>query len=271
VFEVDLIETPENVELERRLAGIGSRFIAGLLDTLILLGLFLILGLILLATAWSRLSDPQGLVEQVGALTLAILAALFFGLYWGYFVFFELRTNGQSPGKKAVRIRVVKDGGGAITFADVAIRNLLRVVDGTGAYAIAGVSMFISRKGQRLGDLAAGTVVVHEAADDGAASAAWKDYVEPVGEATPQVLRATGLTREEFEVLSSYWGRRHLLSLPARERLLPKLLAPVFQRAGLEMPSQSVVALEQYVADLMGKISTGPAPVPPPAPPEGPP
>ena len=255
--DFDLIETPENVELERKLAGIGSRFIAGLIDNLVITGiaLLLILAFVLLALAGFLASDR--ITSAAGEWLWAILTLAGYALYWGYFVFFEMRTNGQSPGKKALKIRVVKDGGGAITFTDIAIRNLLRVVDGQAAYAIAGICMFATSKAQRLGDLAAGTVVVVEGAGDYAAHADTRRAgLVRDHEATPEALRATGLSPEEYRVLMSYWTRRHQLSLEARGRLLQKLVAPILHRHGVAPPNESVQTIEYYLNLLIGKAMT---------------
>lgn len=258
--DFDFIETPEHVELERRLAGIGSRFIAGLLDTLLIAAMLLaaFLALLLIGVfTWVGGLTGGGFADEVVGLMVAIWIAVVFLIVWGYFVFFELRTNGQSPGKKQQKIRVVKASGGPITFTDVAIRNLLRVVDFLpGFYGVAGVVMFLSRKVQRLGDLAAGTVVVSEVPlDYGAgggrttASARSQWESEPSGEA----LRATGLTPQEYRALASYWARRHQLTLDARQRLLPRLVRPILQRTGETLPGYALVTLERYVADQLGK------------------
>ena len=144
MLEYDLIETPENVELEQRLAGIGTRLIAGVLDHLLILGLYIVLGLLLFGIAGINLLAD---VDTLPLLLVAVLIVVAFAIYWGYFAFFEMVWNGQSPGKRRMRIRVVKQGGAALTFTDVAIRNLLRVVDAMPVviYAVAGLSMFFSR------------------------------------------------------------------------------------------------------------------------------
>ena len=172
--DFDVIETPENVGLERRLAGIGSRSLAGLLDHLILAALLAaVIVLLLLMTGFSvgiaEMSD--NLIDQAGTLVMGILILIVFLIYWGYFLAFEMWTNGQTPGKKYMRIRVVRVEGGAITFSAVAIRNLLRALDAIGGYAVGGVTMFLTRKSQRLGDLAAGTVVISEELPNYAAKA----------------------------------------------------------------------------------------------------
>jgi len=258
--DFDLIETPENVELQRRLAGIGTRFLAGLFDTLIIVGVFLLL---LLLFAIVGLPEPIGRgVTELQIWAIALLIAVVFAMYWGYFVFFELVTNGQSPGKRSERIRVVKDGGGAITFTDVAIRNLLRAVDGFGLYAVAGACMFFTAKSQRLGDLAAGTVVVSEGTVDFSAKADRKSRVRWEQEAAPQALRATGLSPEDFRTLRNFWVRREQLTREARGRLLRTLVFPILHRNGLATGDQTDTALEAMLYGLMTPTESGDVPGP---------
>lgn len=262
--DFDVIETPENVELQHRLAGIGSRFIAGLVDNLLLAGVFLAILFAFMIAAWSGLwhssLNPQAWVK-------AILVAAAFIVYWGYFVFFELWTNGQTPGKKSLKIRVVRQDGGPITFTDVAIRNLLRAVDSLGFYGVAGVVMFFSKKSQRLGDLAAGTVVVSEEMLNYNSWRTGRGYVHWERKATAEALRATGLTPEEYRALSNYWARREQLSLEARQRLLPKLIQPIFTRTGQSLPDTSMATIEDYIFILLAKASSAEGHSPPPPPP----
>ncbi|MHC4520990.1 MAG: RDD family protein, partial [Planctomycetota bacterium] len=248
MLEVDLIETPEDVELERRLAGIGSRFLAGLIDTIILVAIYIVLFIL-----FAILGGRALMAEAAGASTwaIALVIAVSFMIYWGYFAFFEMVMNGQSPGKRSQKIRVVKEGGGAITFTDVAIRNLLRVVDAQGGYAAAGICMFLTQKAQRLGDLAAGTVVVLEEAPSYLASSDKKDRTEWNREVTGEALRATGLTPEEYRVLQNFWLRRNQLTLEARERLLDKLIVPILEKHNMRPPDKSVAAVELYLDKMM--------------------
>ncbi|MBN1343173.1 MAG: RDD family protein [Phycisphaerae bacterium] len=244
--DFDLIETPENVELQRKLAGIGSRFSAGVTDTLlmVLIGLVLFILTVLVIGA-----DPLNIFGNAmdGGWDLVILLVVGFLLYWGYFVFFEMVMNGQSPGKRSTKIRVVKDGGGPITFTDVAIRNLLRVVDGLAFYGVAGVCMFVTKKVQRLGDLAAGTTVISEETHDYRANTDKRGKVQWEREVDAERLRASGLTPSEYRVLSNYWARREQLSLDARRQLLPRLVGPILQRLGRPRPNDSLEALEAEV------------------------
>ena len=155
-------------------AGIGSRFIAALVDTtllvvaLVVLNLLLVVGLSL-AGASGQLGG-RGLAGNtagwVGGLVLAVYALLNFGLIWGYYIVFELVWNGQTPGKRLAGIRVIRSDGNAAGAIEVIVRNLVRVVDFLPlGYGIGLITMFFNRRARRLGDFAAGTLVVKERKD----------------------------------------------------------------------------------------------------------
>jgi uncharacterized RDD family membrane protein YckC len=245
--EYDLIETPENVELERRLAGMGSRFTAGVLDTVYIVLVYLVLFVV------GALFDFRAMVRGFSADTasgwgIALLILLAFAVYWFYFAFFELVMNGQTPGKRSVQIRVVKDGGGAITLMDIAIRNVMRAIDCQALYGVAGICMFATKKMQRLGDLAAGTIVVSEQLHDYRARTDKRKKVDWEPQMQAGLLRESGLTAAEYRVLSNYWARREELTLEARERLLPQLVLPILQRMDKPAVDRSPQALEGYIS-----------------------
>jgi uncharacterized RDD family membrane protein YckC len=157
-----IVSTPELVEFGYEVAGVGSRFIAALLDTVIIAVLYLLLVLGGLA-----LSALPALVNQQGSglsyFALGVLTIIQFVLLWGYYVFFETIWNGQTPGKRLTDLRVVRDSGGPISFWEALIRNLVRVVDFLPlAYGVGVLTMFVNGRARRLGDFAAGTLVVHE-------------------------------------------------------------------------------------------------------------
>jgi uncharacterized RDD family membrane protein YckC len=142
------IATPEGVEIELTLAGLGSRFIAALLDFFIrLLPLIALLVLV----------DPQS-----GGVGAAIFALADFGMSFFYYVLFEVLGGGRTPGKRAVGIRVVRTGGRPVTFVRSMLRNIVRIVDAIGFYFVGMLAIFITNNNQRLGDLAAGTLVVRD-------------------------------------------------------------------------------------------------------------
>jgi uncharacterized RDD family membrane protein YckC len=159
------IDTPENVAFGYRVAGIGSRFLAALVDTILIGVLQVVVNLAVLLIA--RYLFGFSLTDDTSGLTwlLAIFGLIAFAFLWGYYIFFEMLWNGQSPGKRWVGLRVMRANGTPITLSESIIRNLVRLVDFLPAYYGLGVVvMFIDSQTRRLGDLAAGTVVVHDRA-----------------------------------------------------------------------------------------------------------
>lgn len=149
-----VIATPELVAFNYEIAGIGSRFVAALLDLLVAIAILIAVGAVAAFSA-----------NATGNTTLAILLFVMgaFALTYGYFWASEYAFNGQTLGKRAARLRVVGTSGEPISFSQAGIRNLIRFVDFLpGWYAAGLVCLFINGRGQRLGDLAAGTVVVRE-------------------------------------------------------------------------------------------------------------
>jgi len=163
------IATPENVTFDYQVAGIGSRFIGALIDTLAIAILLFLLN-VLLIVAINAVSDNGAAATDFGddpgwvaGLVIAIYALINFSLFWGYYFVFELGWQGQTPGKRLAGTRVVKLDGGGPGFLDVAIRNLVRLVDFLPfAYALGFVVMFFNRNARRLGDFAAGTLVIRQ-------------------------------------------------------------------------------------------------------------
>ena len=154
------IDTPEQVHLEFVLADIGSRFMAVFADTLIqfvlYLALILIDYLVLRGTMFLQLSQYQVWV-------VAVLWFIYFCIYWGYYAAFEALWNGQTPGKRWAGIRVIKETGRAINGFEAITRNLVRIIDFLpGIYGVGIVTMLLNSKNRRLGDFAAGTLVVHD-------------------------------------------------------------------------------------------------------------
>ncbi len=153
------IETPENVVFDYEVAGLGSRFLAALLDTLLILALQ-VLNAVLFAVASGALSRAG---RSVQLWLVAAAGLLGFVLLWGYYVLFETIWSGQSPGKRWTGLRVIRSDGTPIGLVEAVIRNLVRLVDFLPLYyGIGVVTMFINSQGRRLGDLAAGTLVVRD-------------------------------------------------------------------------------------------------------------
>jgi uncharacterized RDD family membrane protein YckC len=238
------VVTPENIPLSLELAGLGSRFGALLLDLLIQLGtmlaLLIVTGLVA-AFSESFWSSPTGRVFVPWLTALAILGT--FLILFGYFVLFETIWNGQTPGKRAFGLRVVREGGYPINFFASATRNLIRIADFLPvAYAAGALSVFFHRQYKRLGDLAAGTLVVKErptfmlAAGPVRApsSAVAGQTPAPIGMLPPTVRHPSEvLSRAEIDLLRRFARRRWEMHPDDAERLAYRLAVPLIPRLNL--------------------------------------
>jgi len=160
------VRTPEAIAFYYELAGLGSRFLALCVDTGIQLGVLAVLG-ILAATGARGVAAIASLLHwSAKTLESTIVAAVvltLFVLFYGYFIAFEKLWNGQTPGKRLLGIRVVRDGGYAVELASSLIRNLVRIGEfAFGFYSLSAISMVLSSENKRLGDYAAGTIVVRD-------------------------------------------------------------------------------------------------------------
>ena len=235
------IPTPEGVELQLVLAGLGSRLVATIVDVLIK-------GAVLLAL-W-LIGDAAGGSEAGGFLFAALVVASFL-VWFGYDVAFETLASGRTPGKRAAGLRVVRLGGEPVGFLASAVRNLLRLVDGLpGIYAVGAASVLFSRRNQRLGDLAAGTLVVRERrAPPPLARPAAPDFAVADRYAAWDV---SGVTSFELVTVRRFLERRWQLDPTARGRLgweLAERLRPKVAGAPPDLhPEQFLEALAEAKA-----------------------
>ena len=200
------IDTPEQVHLEFALAGVGSRFMATLLDSIIQ-------GLLYIAIfAAAALVASAPLARLTGRWTVALAIFAGFIVTWGYFAIFESVWKGQTPGKKWAGIRVIKDSGRPITPFEAAARNLVRIVDYMpGFYAVGLVTMLLNDKHRRVGDYVAGTLVVHESSDRESAL-----FFNTPANSQFAIPQASHLTLQEAELIETFLSRR--LDIPAEIR-----------------------------------------------------
>jgi uncharacterized RDD family membrane protein YckC len=203
------IATPEGVDLELTLAGLGSRFIAELIDVVIE---------IVLAVA------AAVTLGWLGGFGQAALAIVVFAVLFLYHPFFELLASGRTPGKRTNGLRVVMDGGQPVNLRASAIRNTVRLLDFLPAlYLIGSISILVSRRNQRLGDLAAATIVVRERrGSTPMLEASWLRAPEPA----PPVAATwdvSGISASELAAVRSFLQRRHELSHDARTHLAAEL------------------------------------------------
>ena len=216
------VETPELVVLTYSLAGIGSRVLAGLTDLVICIGTLFAVAVAVVMLG-GRVSLASDLTASWGT-ALLILAQ--FVILWGYYVLFEGLMDGQTPGKRLHRLRVVRDGGYSVTFGVSAVRNLVRMLDmQPGVFYLVGLtSLFFTKRGRRLGDLVAGTIVVRE---DVRPLAPVRDKrAHQQGTAPLQ----TALREDEYAVLARFVERWGALE-PLRRAALSAQLATRFAAA----------------------------------------
>ena len=224
-FDKLTIETPEQTALEFPLAGIGSRFLALALDTLLQVaaGVAIVTVLAIFAASLSLFSKVAGIW------TAAILIFAVFSLQFGYFTLFEALWNGQTPGKRWTHLRVIKDSGRPISAYDAILRNLLRIVDSLPTmYATGLVTMLISRENKRVGDYAAGTVVIHEKPLEGVNSV-WQQSSEIAAQA-PAAGPLPQLTVEELQLVEAFLDRRGSLEPHVRRAMAEQIADRLSQR-----------------------------------------
>ena len=234
------IETPEQTSLDFAIAGIGSRFLALALDTLIQV----LVGFLVGIGGTMAIGALEAALPKTGMWGFALLVLFYFLLFFGYFSFFEIIWNGQTPGKRKAGIRVIKDSGRPLTAAESIARNLLRIVDWLPAfYAVGIASALLTKENKRLGDLVAGSLVVREFSF-GELKPVWQTAQAP---SSPSLapLGAANLTADESALIDSFLTRRSELDYNVRvrmaeqifQRLKPKLTLP----ADNTLPTESIL------------------------------
>jgi len=243
--EILIIETPERVPLHFALASIGNRFLACAIDHAIQL-----LTVLLMIIAFSIVASFSALGDQLSNApnwVKALLIIVVFLLGSGYFAFFEWLWSGQTPGKRWLKLRVIREDGRPITFFEAAVRNLLRDFDIMPApfYSIGLISVFISSKDQRVGDMVAGTVVVREREAEAPAFA----QVFSMTVSDPALRRAfqpvmftaniQALTELEIEVVETFLRRRWDLEDLSRQWMAWRVSMPLLYklRPEYDLPS----------------------------------
>jgi uncharacterized RDD family membrane protein YckC len=241
------LELPEEIDLQVEPANVGSRTLAILVD-LALGGLVLFIVYALTILLAHDIADDWVIKLSSNVLRM-LLVLLIFGFQWCYFNLFEWIWNGQTPGKRLLHLRVIKTDGSPVSGVDVLLRNLSRPIDTLGPMGLIGLLMiFVSRKAQRLGDLMAGTLVIHETLID------WSifDPVEnPAGSSgTRSGAAPVRLTSAQWELLHRYLNRRARFEDEARRRLavvLMKTLRPAAKGTELE---RSALGPEDWLVEL---------------------
>ena len=242
VFEDRLtIDTPEGVPLELTLAGVGSRCSAALVDyvfqTIILVALFLVL------------SYGAGISPGANAVSGAFWVVGFFFVFWGYDVAFEVLNSGRTPGKAMNGLRVVRESGAPVTFGTSAVRNVIRIIDLLpGLYLVGITSILVTRRNQRVGDLAAGTLVIREH-HQLPPEVRLSSLVE-----TP-AWDTSAIGQQEFDAISVFLARRGALATGARIQIAAELAGRLRPKVGGAIAGEpDEIFLERLLATKRARL-----------------
>ncbi|MDQ3954528.1 MAG: RDD family protein [Actinomycetota bacterium] len=215
-----LVETAEGVRIEFSLAGIASRILAATVDGLIQIALIIAVAVIAgelfsVDAPWSG-ATPD---DREVLIWLAFVQASAFVVFFFYYVFFEMVWSGRTPGKRATGLRTVQSGGGPVGLKPSLIRNILRLADVLPVVYAAGlVSIAVTKRNQRLGDLVAGTVVVRERKPETPAESS--EFAKPVTiDSGLTNWDVSAVTELEMSTVRQFLARRAGISLTARNQL----------------------------------------------------
>jgi uncharacterized RDD family membrane protein YckC len=234
--EILVIETPERVPLHFALASIGNRFLAVAIDHTIQLLIVVLIGITTAILASFSIFDQtlSGAPKWVKALSTILL----FLVISGYFAFFEWLWSGQTPGKRWMKLRVIREDGRPITFWEASVRNLIRSLDMMPApfYSIGLICVFMNGRDQRVGDMVAGTVVVRER--EAEAPPFSQVFASPVSD--PALRRSfkpvdftaniNSLTEAEIQVVETFLRRRWDLADVPRQWMAWRVALPILYK-----------------------------------------
>jgi Predicted membrane protein/domain len=243
--ETLIIETPERVQLGFALASIGNRFLAVVIDHFLqFFTIFIVTWAFLSLSSVGETMSRSGtafFVEEMPKWTIALMIIVLFLIFTGYFIFFEWLWNGQTPGKRLLKLRVIREDGRPITFWEAAARNLLRIFDTFPGfvmplYSVGLIAIFMSRRDQRIGDLFAGTVVVRERGTEAPTFA----EVFSTSVTDPAMMRLQkpthftgdlrGVTEDEIEVVEAFLRRRIDLNDRQRQWMAWRVALPIMYK-----------------------------------------
>jgi len=221
-----VIETPERVELHYVLANVGNRFLAAAIDHLLqaaaLVAVVLVIGS---ASSWQ-------FFKGAGVWTVAIAVLVAFAIIWGYFVAFETLWSGQTPGKRIMKLRVIREDGRPVRFFEAFVRNLLRMIVDLSpfpSYAIGVVAIMFSPRSKRIGDFVAGTVVVKERATE--------------APSLVEIVRISDIEQRRIEQVAPFQADTRLLAEQDIEAI------ETFLNRRYELPDQSRLSLAARIAE----------------------
>ncbi|MGJ3251829.1 MAG: RDD family protein [Elainellaceae cyanobacterium] len=248
------VQTPESVELEFTLAGLGNRSLAALIDYA-LWSLTLSILLTLLSRAdWltERLFDWVGNTDAVELWFSALLILISFVVYVGYYGVFETVWRGQTPGKRLAKIRVIRDDGRPISILQATLRSLLRPIDEFPPFYIGAFLVFFNHQEKRIGDIVAGTIVIQEERAIAPADFAVLEDSHALARKLQQTTHLSQLSPDDFATIREFLQRRTDMKRDAREQVSEELAqhvkAALSLNDDLEEPAPEVFLEATYLA-----------------------
>lgn len=245
--------TPEQVKISLRTAGLGSRAVALLLDSLIMLACFLA---VILAIGLGLIMSGNEFEGQLDDLALALMLIAIAALIGGYYIIMEYYYSGQTLGKRWTGLRVIQENGQPLTLLSSIIRNTIRLIDFLPAFYFLGAGwMFFNAKDRRLGDLAAGTVVVldtrYERERNRKRLTKWinKRYPHLTVTLVLSDQARREIVREDWLLLSAFVEGLPYLNEQQNYKLAHEIAGRLSPRLGIR-PNFSMVQTEQFLVEL---------------------
>jgi uncharacterized RDD family membrane protein YckC len=247
------IETPEQIDVAYDIAGIGSRFLAAMVDHF-LIGMVLFFSCLGLALIVDLIAPDMNMF-----LVLALFGISLFLMLCAYYIFFETVWNGQTPGKRLAGVRMLRTDGRPIGFLSSTTRNVIRLVDFLPAfYGVGFLAMFIDKRSRRLGDMAAGCIAVRERTQITLAS-----LMDSVAHDQVVVPAATHMTipnlhvlrRSDYDLVQEFLQRRASLSAETRQRLAQQLANALQQRLGYPVQGDAETFLQRVAAEYQARLN----------------
>ncbi len=243
------LKTPESVELEFILAGVGNRTLAYLIDSLIiwLPYIFVIVPLARFVSRQIARSQAVQNSDVAGWLWVSAILTLFtFVWAGGYFVLFETLWRGQTPGKRLIKIRVIRDDGRSIDLTQATLRTILRLIDDV--LSLGFFCVLVGRQEKRLGDWVAGTLVIQEELPAiGSSQLPLSGQAQNVADNLAAHVSLADLSPDDFMMIKEYLRRRSTLLPQARTTVGGQLAEQVQQRLNIcfsDFSDQSDIFLE---------------------------
>jgi uncharacterized RDD family membrane protein YckC len=234
--------TPERVSLQYDIAGIGSRGAAVLVDTVlqfVALTVLMLAGVLVVGFA-AGLAGFSSSGPAAGAVLIGVYALATLLVTAGYFMLFEILWNGQTPGKRLVGVRVIRENGYPIRPIDAVIRNLVRIVDWLPfTYGVGVLTMLLNQRSRRLGDFASGTLVVREGSRVPVAMPRLSDTSEA---------RGFELANQDATLVRDFLLRRGGMDRRARADLAQRLATSLAQRYSLPLEVAPEAFLERLTS-----------------------